>query len=146
MRINLLKILEINQIGCSNVVYSRKIAKFSTNSVITVNFEVFSLVLSPLIPLQLHSILENLSPEITVKISSLAGTLGRRMVLKLLWSLIPRVLSLIFLSARSLEDTSFKAVFIWPDSELAQCAKPFPRVFIKNNQRKFNFAACWGSG
>ena len=66
------------------MVYSRKIAKFSTNSVITVNFEVFSLVLSPLIPLQLHSILENLSPEITVKISSLAGTLGRRMVLKLL--------------------------------------------------------------
>ena len=124
----------------------QKIAKFGKNSVRTVSFVVFSLVLSPLIPLQLHSTLENQSPEVTVKISSMAGTLGGRMVLKLLWSLIPRELSLIFLSAMSLEDTSFKAVFIWPDLELAQCAKPFPRAFIKNNQRKFNFATCWGSG
>lgn len=56
-----------------------------------------------------------------VKTSSKAHNEGGIVGLEVLQSPIPKELPLFDMSGSSLEDLTFKAIFIWPESELTQC-------------------------
>lgn len=83
------------------------------------------------------SSLENKHHTIMLKTSSLAATRGSRTGLELLQSPIPRECHyLTCLVVGSLEDPTYKAVFIWLHPEVAQHEEPFPRGVFKSSQRQ----------